>query len=327
MNSLNVPPITSGLFSQPGLSMHHADSSRAPSLPRSFWITAALCVGLSVAIGIWHFTRPGLAGPPMSFPPLTVDADKIDAAQTERHEQLGDISDDPRYRRFLESVRTSNQMQFEQSDDAALSRQDRRLRAHATDIIPLTEWSNFLGAGTPVFEACREGLQRVMTDVDAGDLASDAALDGNVPDSYETYRKNCGNLYPVLAERRLITDAGSWRSPDAPSLFDLSQRYRWASIIARHHSPWRQFKPYERRIFLRWRIETPGAFSREVRQRSIDIAERYLEDYNAPYARAMLAWEEGNRAAALRHLKKAAQTEPNSDRIARALRWAQASVN
>jgi len=102
-------------------------------------------------------------------------------------------------------------------------------------------------------------------------------------DAFGVYRRNCGNLLGELHRRGLVDDEARWTFERAPVVAAIMQRYIFASLNTRT-PPANQLTAPERELFLRWRIETPGAFSLKERLRYVDEIDSYLPDYPAEAA-------------------------------------------
>ncbi len=157
---------------------------------------------------------------------------------------------------------------------------------------------DMLSIAPPIVESCDKGLEQLQQDIKAGKTTLQKAMEDADFETYQLYRKNCGNMLSQLHQRKMINEDGSWRSTDDKMLASILQRYRWAYLVHLYVNPLELLTESERQAFLRWRVEDKDAFSMEQRKKYLEDIYKYIPEYPKGMAEAMFAYEQGNTARA-----------------------------
>ncbi len=303
-------------------------SSRPPGLGPGLLAGAAASIAVAGAF-FWWMLFGGLSGGsehPLEFAPIEVDRARLDAERADKYEEARKALEQSPPSEFLDLVRTVNNQQF--IDDADKRRETaRKLSFKANDVITKTDYDAFVAAGQPLFEKCRAGLEVLLEAVRTGSVDLETAGSEPDPETFATYRTNCGKLLPTLRERGLIDSEGYWTEPTALSkaIFGILQRLRWANIINTRRPPLMQLTAYERTLLTRWRIEDPDAYDRDKREAFLTRVERNPDpfpEYDVRMARARIAFQSGDLSGAAEVLKSAIREgDGETDKYGRALKW------
>lgn len=271
----------------------------APAIIVASLITLALCVGLA-GHSLWgHLNvdteeerRRAHIESGLDFPPLTVDHRRLERERDAfyREPDLELIADE------IEELRTTfrqtNHTQFPLHGTAGtleIMATAELLKQQASDVLPVVGPRGFEPVARPHFDACREGIEDLAKAIRSGALPFSQANHDPPPDRFQGYRKNCGNLLPVLHRHELIDDEGHWTHPDSLVLVDIIQRYRWADVVRSDFPAYRLISPYELELFYRWRIEHDAALSPIQRREILEQARPFLPpDYEYELAEARL---------------------------------------
>lgn len=260
-------------------------------------------VGYAVASVV---LAPEISEDDIVFEPLQVDRDRL---LEERKERASDVQperagDD--LERLRESARQANEMSFQSSTKVERETLNEKLSVYANQIMPAYGYDGFVYSAEPLFIECGKGLEELLDAVQRGQISIDDANQDLPEDTFERYRKNCGNVLPMLVEQGLVTEEGEWSVEAGPAIFDVLNRYRWAHIIDDRRRAIMQLTPYEREILMRWRIEDAEAFDNAERWRFLEQARGLLDDYNVAWAAGVLSMRDGNLEQALDYFQKAA---------------------
>ncbi len=273
---------------------------------------------------------------PLESPPLRIDRDRL---KRQRADQYGEarktVKGTDTLARLHRVVEQANEHQFQSEPDeepsADVQEERRTLRSTikqaSQDVITLTGYDGYVAAGEPLFETCSEGLEALLEAVQTGDVSMERARAQPPADTFETYRRHCGQLLPRLVELGLVTPEGTWHEPASRSrtIVGLLQRYRWAFNIREHRRPLLQLTAYGRELLFRYRIRNGEGFSPDQRKRfvqQIATDSGLLPDIDVPLLRARLAYdlEEYERARSV--LKQAIEKdEGDVETYRRLLAW------
>lgn len=298
-----------------------------------FALVIGAVVSLGASVGAWMMMEEGATSSPSSpaeteaglleFPPLTIDERTL---ERQRAEKYGDArravaSDGARkdVDELHDLVRKANRSQFEgTSVEQSQQQLSKRISVVANRVVEQTGYDGFVAAGEQMFDGCRDGLGDLLSVVREGALSLQEAKTSPPAEQFGSYRDNCGRVLPTLLRRGVVEEDGQWAEPAARhrAVFDLLQRYRWASIIADRRPPLEQLTRAGRRSFLRWRIET-DAYAYDARRRFLDrVAQSssLLPDYDPLAARVRLEVETGHVERAVSQLREALQSKEQLDR-------------
>jgi hypothetical protein len=325
--------------------------SESPSPDPMIWLGGLLSIAAGVALFVAIQPGPSEDAPddapptdpsmaeaphPLAFPPLPANPEMLERARADKYgearqtlEQNAEAAEVQQ--KLIDLVRQANRTQFTAGDeesDGDRKALSRRISVAANEVIRFLSYDTFPAAGRPVYEACRQGLAELLEAVRAGDIDVSVA-ETKPPDSdFETYRANCGMLLPVLSNRGLVLESGEWAQPveQSKAIFSVLQRVRWAHMTHDRRPFLLQLTPEERALYLRWRIESPRAFSMVDRQQFLSqlAADKgLLPDYDVQLAWARLEWAAGRADAAAKRLNDALDgaTPEARDRYRRALDW------
>ncbi|CAN0525248.1 unnamed protein product, partial [Laminaria digitata] len=103
----------------------------------------------------------------------------------------------------------------------------------------------------------------------------------------------------------------TWASEDGPVLANLLQRYRWASMAMHHTEPLGQLSPLERELFTRWRVQDGKAYPLARRREHLKELRIHAKDFPQGVARALLEYEDGNKARAAEILSRLKNQSPD----------------
>lgn len=284
-------------------------SARSSSLIIAFLICALLLAG------IWLWRRPDTGdvdAADFEFQAIKIDADKL---QTQRDEKFKSVRLDrvtKDWQSLLTAARDVNRLDFNSPGQAQKAAAIEKLGYLTNEIIPATGYEGFVAASLPLRDECRAGLDALREALEAGDLELHEAKVDPPAQRFAKYRANCGNQLPMLLKRGLLNDQGAWTTTNAPIIADILGRYRWAHLVRDQYSPWLLLTPYEIEIFARWRIEQAKGYSTEKRLKFIAEIVRFLPDYNADFARGILAYKENNIPESLNYFEILAKNNPEA---------------
>ena len=297
--------------------MAHPTTDTDPSgLAPVMWLGALISLGFGIAF-FWLATyekEEPKPDHPMAFVPLTVDHDRLEAERNRKYGEAREALEAEPATKYVDLVRKMNRAHFSSTGSGKLRKLGRKLSYMANEIIPRTGYDAFVAAGDPVFEECATGLERLLDAVRSGSIDLETAKSKPDAETFAAYRDNCGNLLPTLVKRNLVDAKGEWAPPAdvSKAVFDLLQRYRWATIIRSRRPALLQLTEYGRLVLMRWRIESPDAYGmskrRSFAQRLVDDPD-ILPDYDATLAKAKLAYEQGELERSAEILRNAATSD------------------
>lgn len=241
----------------------------------------------------------------LNFPPLAIDQARLEQARRQFYE-IPDLQEQAdTVKTLLEMTKKANLSQFPPQDGESfppLAELDHHLRLLADELLPAAGARGFSAVGAPIFKECMIGLNDLLTALHAQELPLAQALEDPPHQRFATYRENCGNVFPVLIERHLVTSDGRWTHEYGEEIFNIMQRYRWADLIHSRYPTSNQISPYELELFARWRIEDPNAFTAAERRQLLAQSRAYLPStYDLALATARIeAANQDLGAAALR---------------------------
>jgi hypothetical protein len=325
--------------------------SESPSPDPMIWLGGLLSIAAGVALFVAIQPGPSDEAPddaaptgpsmdeaphPLAFPPLPANPQTLEGARADKYgearqtlEQNAEAAEVQQ--KLIDLVREANRKQFsagESGSDEERKRLSRRISVAANEVIRHLSYDTFPAAGRPVYTACRRGLAALLEAVRSGDIDFGAAETEAPASDFDTYRSNCGMLLPVLSNRGLVLENGEWAEPveQSKTIFSVLQRVRWAHMTHDRRPFLLQLTPEERALYLRWRIESPRAFSMVDRQHFLSqlAADKgLLPDYDVQLAWARLEWAAGRADAAEKRLEDALDgaTPEARERYRRALDW------
>lgn len=125
-------------------------------------------------------------------------------------------------------------------------------------------FQSFIHLGDPLFDSCdRElegivnNLQHITSELQETDFLKQLQDDP----SYETYRRSCGDLLPLLLASHLVSRSQGWRTNDGPAVVSALQRRRFADIIALRTPWWLAISPADVALVVWWKTMIPDSFS------------------------------------------------------------------
>jgi hypothetical protein len=255
---------------------------------------------------------------PMEFAPIEIDEDRLDRVRAKKYGEARKALTANPADALLSAARRLNDLQFDETREGRqkLQKLARKISYMANDVIPRTGYDGYIAAGEPMFSACQQGLDELLSAIASGSIPFEKASTNPPADRFETYRNNCGPILPLLEKRRIVTREGEWRQPADRyrTITQILQRFRWATTIRDRRPALMQLTDYERRLLMRWRIEDPEAYPAEKRRSFLARIEReegLVEDYDTALARATLAWQLDDRERAAKLLRKALREHPD----------------
>jgi hypothetical protein len=244
--------------------------------------------GISGFVLLWQ-TNTVVRDP--TFPELTIEKQKLEKQRKKQLAKADVKRESKAVSKLLAAVRKLNLGQFPGQDsptDISAS-----IEYRASDVVVEFGYDGFMGIGQILFTRCHKGLSTLLDAVRNRAVSLDKAQK-NPPDSFELYRQYCGRVLPHLLKFGLLKPSGEWsHGEESKLIFDVWQRYRWASLIESMREPYALLTPYEREVLFRWRIERASGFSPESR---IDLARRgsqYLP-YPTGLAVGIIALKQGD---------------------------------
>lgn len=307
-------------------------TSSSDRLDSAFLIVLALVAAFVVVIALPRVLGSGIDEDTFTFPPIEISRAELARerqarAPTALAEGVAEDVD-----KLITLVQRLNLRQFpdhqpQSSDDAPLDPNQARLRSVllANNVLTQSKLEGFVSTGKPLFNACSTGLRELLEDLAAGKISAEEALTSPDPETYEAYRANCGNLLQVLVERKLIDPStGQWTSPVAPIVFDVLQRYRWASLVGDKRPPHMQLTPAENEILWRWRIEDPHAYTMAERREYLQRASQALPGYDTLLAGALLDASEGKWDQVEQAYEELVARDPENPKHQARLEWLRA---
>lgn len=309
----------------------------APAFPQALVIGAVVTLG--AGWGAWAMmgeSPPTEAPEPaesslLEFPPLEFDVQALKRQRAEKYDGAREALQSDAARKDVdelhELVRRANKLQFQDASvDGSGEKLTKKISVTANRVVTYTGFEGFVAAGGSLYSKCQNGLTGLLRAIRGGGLALKEAKETPPRQRFGDYRANCGRVLPMLLNRGLVVADGRWAEPAAQHrrLFDLLQRYRWASIISDRKPPLEQLTEEGRRVIMRWRIES-DAYPLEARRRFLErVAQSssLLPDYDTVVARARLEVAAGNLGEAVSHLRSVLQSEDpkDADRYRRMLR-------
>ena len=288
-------------------------------------ITIAILVAPIIAFFSWSFFSEGQPDwspderaqleSGIHFPPLEVIPQHLKRARQDHYDEpdLSSVAEEvERLRSFVQKANIAQFEELSQANAEAYQELDHGLRLMADEVLPATGVTGFQSLGEPIFESCNSGLNDLLESVQRGEITIAEASE-DPPEHFSDYRENCGNLLPILLERRLVSPDGTWNHKFGSELVDIIQRYRWADLIHTRHPTSRQISPYELAIFYRWRIEDPEAFTIAERRRFIAEARRsFPVDYDVELAAARLDVADHDLDSAMQRMAALSLEHPDS---------------
>jgi hypothetical protein len=291
-------------------------SSKAPREPKlDVTVIAAvvLCALLGAAFAYWRM-GPGkpVTDQNFQFSDIEIDQAELDAQRQAKYASANLQEVQSEWQDLVAASREANQAQFggaTQEEQLTLS---ATVRVWANEVVLGSGFDSFVVTGEPLFRECRAGLEELLGAVQRGELSVEQAKSGPAAQTFGTYRANCGNLFPVLLERGLVSSDGKWTSENADLIVDIMSRYRWAHIIHDQRDPWAQLTQEGARVFARWRVEQASRYTLGERRRFLDKLATQFPNYNATFAAGVLAYRAGEFDTALDHFETLAQNQPRS---------------
>jgi hypothetical protein len=236
-------------------------------------VCAALAAGL---IYFFHGQTPPIQEVDETWfraPELKLDEAELRASR-DAHYGAGELEDKPAYAEYRTNYQAANLLQFTDPTEAEISRMQKLLALTATDALTtIQKHDRFTAIGEPIFADCRTALDDLLDDIVERRVTMDAALSGDLGEDYDRYKRNCGHVMPVLRKHELVTADGEWRRPAyGPVLFDVLQRWRFASQVSNHVHPADGVSPADYRAMTEWRLMVPEAFSPSDRYQKLASA-------------------------------------------------------
>lgn len=285
-------------------------AQEAPRLDSAIVAGLMICALLAAGFVFWRVTQHNRIGEKdFAFADIEVDREKLDAQRVEKYGAINLQKAQAEWQALLEAGRALNRGQHEGLSQEKQAELGVQITYHANEILPASGYEGFVVSGEPLIHACQEGLDELLEAVRAGELSLEEARDNPPADKFSDYRDNCGMLLPTWMERGLINDQGEWSFEYAPVLSDVLQRYRWAHIIHDQQKPAAQLTGYEVRILQRWRVEHAQGLSERDRLKYLERLERHDPEYDAAYARGVLAYREGDIERAFEHFEEMARED------------------
>jgi hypothetical protein len=285
-----------------------------PRDPRTLDPTIGITIVVLI-IGVVAFaafrvaTAPEITEDDIAFEPLRVDTDRLLEERRERSRDVDPDREKESLAQLREVAREANEMSFGSPSQLERRTTAKKLSILADQVIPAYGYDGFIYSAKPLFIECGKGLEELLEAIRRGQLTVEDAQ--NPPaDTFERYRRNCGNVLPLLVEQGLVTSEGEWTTESGPAIFDVLNRYRWAHLIDDRRRAITQLTPYEREILMRWRIEEAEAFEPSERWEYLNRA-KGLDGYDVNWAAGVLSYRDGNLEQALDYFQKAADNKEN----------------
>ncbi len=296
------------------------------SIHPSLWTAFGVCLACIVLLGV-AFSKTSTTShsnshavsansDPIRFAPLLIDLPRLKRERREQQSeaQLGEVERELTH--LYSVVRQANTAQFPQQDSQTqtdLVLLMAEITFAADEVLPASGVRGFTAAGEPIFTACNEGIEELLKAIRVNNVSLEEAKTNPPPARFQNYRENCGNALPMLLQHGLVTTDGRWAKPDASTIFDILNRYRWAHITHARLPARLQLAQYEYELLMRWRIEDPHAFSKDERQRFISQAAAEIRDYDATLAKTLLENESKDRTQALENLHDLSENHPTNE--------------
>lgn len=289
----------------------HAHSAhQAP--PHAVNAAMAVCLALvAVAIVVLVVRAPEL--PDVSEQSFALTAPQVDperlAADRARHYPQADASAAaPEIEQLHATMRKANEAQFGTADGKAVHDLQIETLHHANAVITEVGIETFVPIGEPMFKACADAFGQLMEAVRTGKLTlEEASTDPG--DAFAEYRRNCGNGFGPLLRSGVVTESGVWSDPvSGPLVFDIMNRFRWASTLDLRRPAWEQLTRYEYEILTRWRAAITTV---PVRKRIewVVAASKALPDTTRHELIGSLLFEDGDAVGALGAFEEACQAD------------------
>ncbi|MFP4597825.1 MAG: tetratricopeptide repeat protein [Persicimonas sp.] len=289
-------------------------SAHPPGLDWTIVLGFTICALLAAGFGYWRLSQAAqISEDSFAFEELQIDRERLDRQRQKKYGDINLRTAQAEWQRILAAARELNRGQFTGLSQTAAAELSLEIKFLANELIPTTGYQGFVVSGEPLFHQCQEGLDELLEAVRTGQLSMKEAREAPPADTFETYRDNCGNFLPLLVDRGLVTEDAQWAFEQAPIIVDLLNRYRWAHIIHDQQKPEAQLTAYGLITFERWRVERASGVTDASRQKYLERLARHDPDYNADYARGVLAFRAGELEEALEHFEKLASAYPASD--------------
>lgn len=160
---------------------------------------------------------------------------------------------------FFARVKEINRLQFGQQGEKALEDASILLMESVNELAVVQgSYNHILTTSAPLVHDCQNAIEPVLAALRAKSLTwTEATLDP--PKAFDTYRKDCGNVLPVMASLQVVREDGSWTDPkNGPPLFSILNRLRIASLVHDRIPSVQQLTPYEREVLYAWRFGNPA---------------------------------------------------------------------
>lgn len=287
---------------------------QASKLDRTILAGVLICALLAAGFAYWRMgPAREVTDDDFKFPELTVNLQKLERQRQEKYADVNLQQVENEWQQLIAAAREVHRGQFADISQEEQLKRAATVKVWANETILGSGFEGFVATGEPIFRECAAGLQELLGAVQKGEISLEKAQEELPGDRFTTYRDNCGNLLPVIAERGLVTEDGKWASKNAPVIADLLNRYRWAHIIHDQKDPWSQLTKEGARTLARWRVEDAKGYTVEQRRKFLSTLSSQFPDYNAEFALGLLAYRAGETQKALEHFERLAEAQPRSD--------------
>ncbi len=223
--------------------------------------SANLAVGLCLLIALGAFAVIVAKAPTVgtvtdesfAIVPPQVDAERL-AADRAKHYGAVDFDAIAKPLAELEkSVRAANNLQFGALDAQGAHDLQIMTLHQANDVITKSGIEGFIPSGANMYKACAAEFEKLLAAVRSQKLTADQA-EKDPGDEFAEYRSQCGNAFGPLVKSGVIKASGEWSDPvSGPLVFDIMNRFRWATVLDMRLPPSQQLSPYEYEVLTRWR--------------------------------------------------------------------------
>lgn len=228
---------------------------------------------------------------------VEVDESRLDEERAFLYQNVDLRAHTEKIAALQKSVREANLLQFGTPSPKALRDAAVMNTYNANEVLAATSIEGVMLAGNEVFEACQAGLAELQAALASKKItAQEARTDPG--ERFATYRENCGNAFGPLEEMALIRPDGAWVDPAVgPTILDIFNRFRWATILDARRPALQQLTPYDYELLTRWRAANP-AFPVQKRIEWVERAARELPGLARDELLGNLHFEAGDRSAA-----------------------------
>lgn len=308
-----------------------AEHAHAPGRDPGRMINGLLAVCLAVAVGALGYIAASAPTPPQiteeSFvlTPPRVDPERLAADRAKHYASVDLTAAQEEIAALVDVVKKANELQFQQADAKAVHDTQILTSHHANEVITKIGMDAFVQAGQPMYDQCAAAFTQLLGAVQSGALSAEAASK-DPGEAHAAYRSWCGDAFAPLVRSGVLTPDGRWADDTSgPLVFEIMNRFRWASLLDLRRPPWEQLSPYEYEILTRWRASIRSV-PIERRVQWVVSAQKALPKFIGEELIGSLLYEDGDLVGALGAYEEACDRDPRDAALRRKCEFLRARV-